>query len=145
MAVNISATTDFEVDNLLGNDANGGGCDPTLSGTDYTQGAGAKTIVFNGTTITATTSGASATITITGYTDRIGASAYNHKLSLRRADAVKEYLVTKGISADRLQVKGMGEENPVVTCDGVKKRAELIKCLEPNRRVEIEPVTFEKQ
>jgi hypothetical protein len=68
MAVNISATTDFEVDNLLGNDANGGGCDPTLSGTDYTQGAGAKTIVFNGTTITATTSGASATITITGYT-----------------------------------------------------------------------------
>ena len=83
-------------------------------------------------------------ITITGYTDRIGSATYNQKLSQRRANAVKDYLVGKGVVASRLEAVGKGKDNPVVTCNN-KKRSELIKCLEPNRRVEVEQITVEKQ
>jgi OOP family OmpA-OmpF porin len=83
------------------------------------------------------------TVMITGYTDRIGSPQYNQKLSERRAESVKTYLTGKGVPADKLQTQGKGEENPLVTCDNVKKRSELIKCLEPNRRVEID-VKYEK-
>jgi len=83
-------------------------------------------------------------VTITGYTDRIGPAAYNQKLSERRANAVKDYLVGKGVAATRLEAVGKGAANPVVTCNN-RKRSELIKCLEPNRRVEVEQITVEKQ
>lgn len=83
-------------------------------------------------------------IVITGYTDRIGSSKYNQKLSERRAIAVKNYLVNKGIDTSRLQAEGKGEANPVVVCTE-KKHAALIKCLEPNRRVEIEQITIERR
>ncbi len=86
-----------------------------------------------------------ASVTIVGYTDRIGSTAYNQKLSEQRANSVKEYLVAKGVSASRLNAVGKGEADPVVECKDTKKRPDLIKCLEPNRRVEIEPVTFTKQ
>jgi len=84
-------------------------------------------------------------VTIVGYTDRIGSTAYNQKLSEERANSVKAYLVGKGVSASRLTAVGKGEADPVAECKDVKKRPDLIKCLEPNRRVEIEPVTFTKQ
>jgi OmpA-OmpF porin, OOP family len=84
------------------------------------------------------------TITITGYTDRLGSDAYNQKLSQRRADAVKAYLTSKGVSGSRLNAQGKGESNPVVTCND-KKRADLIKCLEPNRRVEVEQIVIERR
>ncbi|WP_307721645.1 OmpA family protein [Zemynaea arenosa] len=83
-------------------------------------------------------------IMITGYADRIGSKPYNQKLSERRAVSVKNYLVGKGIDGSRLQTQGRGEENPVVQCNQ-KKRSELIKCLEPNRRVEVEQITIEKR
>jgi OmpA-OmpF porin, OOP family len=75
-----------------------------------------------------------------GHADRIGSDAYNMKLSVRRADSVKAYLVSKGIAASRLYTEGKGERQPVKECKGDKKTKELIACLEPNRRVELEAV-----
>ena len=75
-----------------------------------------------------------------GHADRIGSDAYNMKLSVRRADSVKAYLVSKGIAASRIYSEGKGERQPVKECKGEKKTKELIACLEPNRRVESEAV-----
>jgi OOP family OmpA-OmpF porin len=83
-------------------------------------------------------------VDITGYADRLGSAQYNLKLSERRANAVRAYLVTKGIDGARLKAYGKGEANPVVTCTE-KNRAALIKCLEPNRRVEVEQITIERR
>ena len=83
-------------------------------------------------------------VDITGYADRLGSPKYNQKLSQRRANAVRDYLVSKGIAPTRLKAYGKGEANPVVECHN-KKRADLIKCLEPNRRVEVEQITIEKR
>ena len=73
------------------------------------------------------------TLISTGYTDSIGTDAYNMGLSLRRANAVKAYLVSKGIDANRIVVEGRGERNPVATNKTAAGRAK-------NRRVEIEVV-----
>ena len=81
------------------------------------------------------------TIVAIGYADRIGSDAYNKKLSLRRSESVKAYLVKeKGIPADKIFVDGKGEANPVTgdTCKGNKKTKALIECLQPDRRVEVE-------
>lgn len=83
-------------------------------------------------------------VDITGYTDRLGSEQYNLKLSERRANAVRDYLVSKGIDANRLKAYGKGEANPLVQCNE-KNRAALIACLEPNRRVEVEQITIEKR
>lgn len=88
--------------------------------------------------------GAPEHIVIKGYSDRLGSDTYNQKLSERRAIAVKNYMVTKGVAADRLLAEGHGEGDPVVTCDQ-KNVPELIKCLAPNRRVEIDEVTIVKE
>lgn len=83
------------------------------------------------------------TILVTGYTDRIGTNAYNLKLSKRRADAVKAYLVDHGIEDQRIETVAKGEADPVVSCDNVKgrvsrKNRKLVECLQPNRRVVVE-------
>ena len=83
-------------------------------------------------------------VDINGYADRLGSSKYNLKLSERRANAVRDYLVAKGIAPERLKAYGKGEANPVVTCTD-KNRAALIRCLEPNRRVEVEQITVERR
>ncbi len=81
------------------------------------------------------------TIVAIGYADRIGSDDYNKKLSMRRAEAVKAYLVKeKGIPADKVFTDGKGEANPVTgdSCKGNKKTKALVACLQPDRRVEVE-------
>jgi len=68
-------------------------------------------------------------VEIAGYTDDIGPEAYNQGLSQRRAKAVEEYLISKGISLDRLEAVGYGESNPIAANDTREGRA-------TNRRVE---------
>ena len=81
-----------------------------------------------------------------GHTDRIGGDAYNQKLSEKRAAAVKEYLVAKGIEANRVYTEGKGKSQPVTgdTCKGNKKTKALIDCLQPDRRVDIELIGTNK-
>jgi OOP family OmpA-OmpF porin len=78
-------------------------------------------------------------ILVTGHTDRIGSQAYNQKLSERRADSVRNYMVSKGVPKDKIETLGMGKTQPVpgVKCE-MKNMKELIACLAPNRRVEVE-------
>jgi OOP family OmpA-OmpF porin len=78
-------------------------------------------------------------VLVTGHTDRIGSQAYNQKLSERRADAVRNYLVSKGVPKDKIETLGMGKTQPVpgVSCT-MKATKALIACLAPNRRVEVE-------
>jgi OOP family OmpA-OmpF porin len=68
-----------------------------------------------------------------GHTDSVGNDAYNQKLSVRRAEAVKAYLVTKGIEKNRIYTEGKGEKQPVADNKTKEGRAK-------NRRVEIEVV-----
>ncbi|WP_371322512.1 OmpA family protein [Dechloromonas sp. ZY10] len=78
-----------------------------------------------------------------GHTDRIGGDAYNQKLSEKRAAAVKEYLVSKGIEANRVYTEGKGKKQPVTgdKCGkSTKKTKALIDCLQPDRRVDIEVI-----
>lgn len=79
-------------------------------------------------------------IHITGHTDRFGSNKYNQKLSEQRANAVRDYLVSKDIAADRMVVEGMGETQPTTKsgdCTGAKSK-KVIACLQPDRRVDIE-------
>ena len=73
-----------------------------------------------------------------GYTDSIGSDAYNQKLSVRRADSVKSYLVSKGIEPNRIYTEGKGKTKPIApnTINGKDNPAGRAK----NRRVEIEVV-----
>ena len=73
-----------------------------------------------------------------GHADSIGSDAYNERLSVRRAESVKAYLVSKGIQGNRVYTEGKGEKQPVAdnkTRDGRAK----------NRRVEIEVIGTRKQ
>ena len=80
-------------------------------------------------------------ILVVGHTDRIGSAKYNQGLSERRAAAVKSYLVSKGIEANRVYTEGKGLTQPVTgdKCKGPKSKA-LIQCLQPDRRADIEVI-----
>jgi len=72
-----------------------------------------------------------------GHTDSIGSDAYNQKLSVRRAESVKAYLVSKGVPANRIYTEGKGEKQPVASNKTKDGRAK-------NRRVEIEVIGTRK-
>jgi OmpA-OmpF porin, OOP family len=78
-------------------------------------------------------------VLVTGHTDRIGTQAYNQKLSERRANTVRDYLVSQGIAKDKIETLGMGKTQPIpgLVCEQ-KNLKELIACLAPNRRVDVE-------
>ena len=78
------------------------------------------------------------TLIAVGHTDSVGPEAYNQGLSERRANAVKDYLVSKGVPADRIYVEGKGETSPVASNATREGRAQ-------NRRVEIEIVGTRNQ
>ena len=81
------------------------------------------------------------TITITGHTDRIGSVPYNQKLSMRRADAVRDYLASAGIPSSKMSTTGAGKSNPVTKpsdCRGDRTNPALVACLQPDRRVDVE-------
>ncbi|MBC7663386.1 MAG: OmpA family protein, partial [Caulobacter sp.] len=81
-------------------------------------------------------------VTVEGHTDRLGSQAYNQKLSMRRAEAVKNYLVSAGgVDAGRISAVGKSESQPVTKtedCRGTKPTPKLIACLQPDRRVDVE-------
>lgn len=82
-------------------------------------------------------------IRVTGYADRIGSANYNIALSQLRANAVRDYLVSRGIGARRITSVGKGEADPVAACAQIpgpvdKSNSKLVGCLQPNRRVEVQ-------
>jgi OmpA-OmpF porin, OOP family len=77
-------------------------------------------------------------INVNGHADRLGTPTYNQKLSEKRADAVRAYLVSKGVDAKSVETFGFGKTLPVKSCPDQKSRKDLIECLAPNRRVVVE-------
>jgi len=72
----------------------------------------------------------SAQITIVGHTDSTGSDAFNNKLSIERADSVRDYIVTRGVAAGRVATAGRGDREPIADNNTEAGRAK-------NRRVEI--------
>jgi OmpA-OmpF porin, OOP family len=83
-----------------------------------------------------------ALVHVDGHADRLGSVQYNQKLSEKRADAVRAYLVSKGFDASKIETLGSGKTNQVKSCPdktgGKTDRKALIACLAPNRRVVVE-------
>ena len=81
---------------------------------------------------------------IVGHTDRLGDDDYNMKLSQARSETIRQYLIAKNIPAERITAFRVGESAPLVECHQNKRDEALIRCLEPNRRFEIEAWTVRK-
>jgi OOP family OmpA-OmpF porin len=85
-----------------------------------------------------------------GHADAIGSSAYNQNLSVRRAEAIKAYLISKGIETNRVYTEGKGESQPVTAgkCKSMgreqRSNQKLVACLQPDRRTEIEVIGTRK-
>ncbi len=72
-------------------------------------------------------------VEVAGYTDSVGDPGRNQQLSVRRAQAVADYLASRGVARDRLTAKGYGQENPIADNASAEGRSR-------NRRVELHPV-----
>lgn len=72
-------------------------------------------------------------VEVQGYADNRGSAEFNQSLSEKRAEAVRDYIVSKGIDKDRIKAKGYGSSNPVMSNDTAEGRAK-------NRRVELKPI-----
>ncbi|STY94137.1 OmpA family protein [Moraxella bovis] len=83
-------------------------------------------------------------VNLTGHTDRYGDDMYNMNLSMLRAQTVRQYLISKGVTSSMLTASGAGRTQPLphVICDVNAPRAEQIKCLQPNRRVEADVTVY---
>jgi len=85
-----------------------------------------------------------------GHADSIGSDAYNQRLSVRRAESIKAYMVSRGIEANRIYTEGKGEKQPVTAgkCKNMGKEGrsnkKMVDCLQPDRRVEIEVIGTRK-
>jgi len=79
-------------------------------------------------------------VQVTGHTDRLGPHDYNMKLSERRAQAVREYLIQGGVASGKIAARGVDGADPVTgsECKGNKPTPALIACLQPDRRVDVE-------
>ena len=77
-------------------------------------------------------------VSIEGHTDSIGSDEYNQVLSVRRATTVFNYLIDKGVAADRMQILGFGEKNPIASNSTATGR-------EQNRRVELKIIQPDKK
>ena len=78
-------------------------------------------------------------IEVTGHTDRLGPPDLNQRISTERADAVRNYLIGAGINATTITARGLGNQQPITTlvqCPRERSPA-LIRCLQPDRRVEV--------
>ena len=86
-----------------------------------------------------------------GHADSIGSDAYNQRLSVRRAESIKAYMVSKGVEGNRVYTEGKGEKQPVTAgkCKGMGKEhrsnKKMVDCLQPDRRVEIEVIGTRRQ
>lgn len=78
------------------------------------------------------------TITINGYADELGSTEYNQRLSEKRAEMVRAYLISKGLAAEKTQVRAHGPSAPVAQCHEHKTHKARVDCLAPNRRVVVE-------
>ena len=85
-----------------------------------------------------------------GHADTIGSAAYNQRLSVRRAEAIKAYLVSKGLESNRVYTEGKGEAQPVTAgkCKNMgrehRSNQKLVACLQADRRTEIEVIGTRK-
>ena len=77
-------------------------------------------------------------VNINGHTDNIGSAVYNQRLTERRANAVRTYLVSNGAEASKIEIYGFGKTVPAKSCPGEGKARARKDCLAPNRRVQIE-------
>lgn len=77
-------------------------------------------------------------VIVSGYTDRLGSDAYNQKLSAARANTVAHLLVNYGVVPQRIKIEGNNKTDLYQQCDGSQRSSELIECLGPNRRVNVD-------
>jgi OOP family OmpA-OmpF porin len=76
---------------------------------------------------------------IVGYADRIGSASYNERLSQKRAETVRDFLIEKKFTDGRVtETRWVGKSQPSTHCDNNQTRAQLIACLQQDRRVEVE-------
>jgi OmpA-OmpF porin, OOP family len=79
-------------------------------------------------------------VVLVGHTDRLRSDGHperNPLLSVRRAESIKQYLIAKGIPAEKIRASGVGSSQPIVECPTNMSKEKQVICLQPNRRVEI--------
>lgn len=77
-------------------------------------------------------------VVVSGYTDRLGSDDYNQKLSRARANTVAQLLVQYGVAPQRIKIKANNKTDLYQQCDGSQRNENLISCLGPNRRVNVD-------